>query len=956
MLRFNGNKKINAIAYENEDLKPFIQSEANILAGELDRTMPGSRGATQVRNGNTVESIPYSQSKVSSEGIEAIQSATGASYEKIKKALNAIQEDHGKENNVLSKKIELIIDNRLTNGYADDVMGMDIPPHPDYILAKENIKEGLPNTHLNIPQKDKFKVMPSNIEKEMPQIDIDIPKSEIALSNDLPGESKFKTNTWRNAEFMQDPATQKVIDDINAVYEVKPNQQSFEIANTELNKDFDGFVNRIKTNGIKTAEDSVGAGIVTNKLLSQAKENGDYSQVKDWLQTVRPQVTDIAQSLQALSTWKQLTPEGTLLKAQRVVDSATEEIKKSNPRMFNDVMEKVNANPDMANDILKKAGIPQLTNDDVAFITNQMDKIEGMENGRAKDIEFAKVKQLIADKVPSTFKDKALAYQRISLLLNPKTMTRNVLGNVVMGGLENIKDIPATLIDKAIGSRTGSRTTTLPSLPTQLKGLGKGFKEAMEDFKLGVDTSPSSGQFDLPQSQAFRKGIMGKLEKATSFGLTLGDRPFWQGAYDESLRQQMKLNKVSVASEEMKQKAKEFAEDRTFQNVSGLVDGFKSLQKGLNFGKNVGLGNIVLPFTKTPANILDKAIDYSPIGGIKGATNLVMGLKNGTLDQKKVVDQLSRGLTGSTLIAMGYQMAKSGLLTGKSDKDKDVAALEKQAGKSEYAWKLGDTYRTVDWMQPAAIPLMIGADIFHQGKDSKHLNNTIVEAVMSGGDTLFKQSLLQGVQKFFGGSSNSAGFMDNLADAGLNAATQMVPSGLKQVNQLMDKKARDTSGDGKVESTINQMKSRIPGLAQTLPAKVDTMGKEINQFQGKNNPFNVLFNPGYTTKFDPSPGEKLALNIYENGGGKEFFPRVVDKKIEVSNKGKKETFNLTPAQKQEYQKLLGENTAMEFDKLGRDSNFSKMSTESQSEKLEKILSKVSKSSKEEMIRRLKNNR
>ena len=99
----------------------------------------------------------------------------------------------------------------------------------------------------------------------------------------------------------------------------------------------------------------------------------------------------------------------------------------------------------------------------------------------------------------------------------------------------------------------------------------------MSDAKNGVDTNPSRGQYELPNKTIF-KGKIGKLEKATSIGLTLGDRPFYQAAYDESLRQSMKIANVTEPTKLMKESATKMADDRTYQNVSSLVKGFRNIQ------------------------------------------------------------------------------------------------------------------------------------------------------------------------------------------------------------------------------------------------------------------------------------------------------------------------------------------------------------------------------------------
>jgi hypothetical protein len=768
---------------------------------------------------------------------------------------------------------------------------------------------------------EKPDIVPPKIDTSNARIE---PPNLSALGGDsaLFKESQFKSNTLKNAEMLQQKETQKTIDNIHAMYEVKPNAESVERANAELSTDPQKVIDRIKnTEALNSAEDAAAAGLITNQLRQEAEKTGDYTKLKDWLETVQPKVTATAQSLQAISTWKKLTPEGALMKAQQVVGK----VNRDGEKLFGKDFEKV-----------------ELTADEMQFINDTMKKVEAMPEGREKDLEFAKVKKVIAEKIPVTLQDKIKALQRISLLLNPKTLlSRNPLGNLILGGLENVKDIPGALVDRAVSLKTGQRTTLAPSLEglkTQGKGLLKGAKETLEDAKLGVNTSPSAGQFDLPDAQIFKKGVLSKFEKATNVGLELGDRPFYQAAYDDYLRQQMKIGKVEKPSEAMVEKAKAYAEERTLQNVSALVKGFKGVQEGLNQmstgNKDLGLGTFALPFTKTPANILDKAIDYSPIGSIKAVKQL---FQKGDFDQKKFVDHIGRSLTGSAMIILGYDLAKDGLLTGNANKDKDVAALEKQTGKSPYSFKVGNTYRTFDWMQPAAIPLAIGADIFNEGKNRKEATSVIGEAIKSGGTTLLSQSLLQGVQRLFGGNN----IMDSIGSTISNIPTQFVPSFLKQTAQLTDDTQRDTYDPDKMQSILNQLKVRVPGASKTLEPKIDTLGREVKQFQGDNGLFNVLLNPGYTTKENATPAEKMVLDIYEKTGSKIQFPRVTSNSITYKvNKEDSKTVQLTSEEKTKLQKFIGQSTNDKFNKLINDSYFTSLTAKDKAKELQKVLTEI----------------
>ena len=788
------------------------------------------------------------------------------------------------------------------------------------VLQKPNLKplgQELPIGNTNTPIQPILKPVDNN---RVLGASIDNPlNTVVGKVNETPltKTSEFKTNTMRNAEILKTPEAQKIIDDIGATYEVKPNEQSVARALDELQTNFDGAMERIrKADTLTSAEDATAAGLITRELRQRAEQSGNYAELKTWLETVQPKVTSTAQSLQAISTWKKLTKEGILSKAQQVVDSTNREGKKIYGKNFTPI---------------------ELTEGDLKNITDTMDKYEKLPAGIEKERELQKAKQIIADKIPPTIAEKVKTIQRISLLLNPKTQVRNVLGNVILTGLENVKDIPGTALDKLVSLKTGERTTTLPSLKTQAKGFIQGAKDTLGDYKAGVSTSQAKGQFDLPEGTVFKNKALNNLERVTNTSLELGDRPFYQAAYNDALRQQMKLKGATTATEAMQNTAKQVAEERTLQNVSALVNGFKKIQTGLNNltgNPDFGIGTFALPFTKTPANILDKAVDYSPVGSIKAISQL---LSKKEFNQKLFIDRVSRSLTGTGMIMLGYDMAKNGLLTGSANKDKDVAAFERQTGKTPYSIKTGNIYNSIDFLQPAAIPLIIGADIYQNGKSKNDAKNIISDAIISGGTTLFDQSLLQGMQRLFGGNNPVQGIANSLTDI----PTQFVPTALKQVTQLIDPTMRDTYNADKNISTLNQLKAKVPGLSQTLQPRIDTFGRTVQQFNGNNNPFNVLFNPGYTNTYNPNDTEKMIVDLYNQTGDKAHFPRVAKNAITYkAEKDKNVTINLTPQEKTKLQQFIGQQTQERYSSALQNSDFLNKSARDKVKYLQSILTKI----------------
>ncbi len=144
MKEVSKDRRAKAYMFENPEVKPFFQAEANRLLGELDRAEP----AQSYYNGwakwemsfEAAQDIPevYRTKRVASPSIVHLRDDVKMSYDDIRKGLNAIIKDNGAENIAAAKKIEFELNDRLLKGYIDDD-GYEIPADQDYInLLKDN--------------------------------------------------------------------------------------------------------------------------------------------------------------------------------------------------------------------------------------------------------------------------------------------------------------------------------------------------------------------------------------------------------------------------------------------------------------------------------------------------------------------------------------------------------------------------------------------------------------------------------------------------------------------------------------------------------------------------------------------------------------------------------------------------------------------------------------------------
>jgi hypothetical protein len=141
-----GKRNVKAYMYENPEVKPFFQAEANVMLGELNRTTKGEKQFLYGDfDGYGAESYyrVVGTTRHTSDDIAYLRDTLNYSYADIEKGLKAIIEDDGKENNAISKRIEFLLNDRLLNGYRDMDSGYEYPPNQGYVnlLNEKQITE-----------------------------------------------------------------------------------------------------------------------------------------------------------------------------------------------------------------------------------------------------------------------------------------------------------------------------------------------------------------------------------------------------------------------------------------------------------------------------------------------------------------------------------------------------------------------------------------------------------------------------------------------------------------------------------------------------------------------------------------------------------------------------------------------------------------------------------------------
>ena len=713
------------------------------------------------------------------------------------------------------------------------------------------------------------------------------------------GKSKFYGNITERSKFLTEENRSKLAQEEDIKYYDKiTNKESLDMAMKKLKAGGQNEIDNWFSRNNKETYDStdVAEGWI---MLKRAQDSGDYDMMVNVAKKMREMGTKSGQAIQMYNLLGRLTPEGMVKYATSELDDAWNIASKNKTKKW------VNNNKNSF----------ELTPDETKFIVDQMEKISTMEDGYEKNVEIAKVQKMLQDKLPPEKGQGLKAWMRISMLFNPKTQVRNILGNAVITPVNALADVVASRVDKSIAKKTGVRTSGTTSLKNYAKGFKKGLYESYNDFKQGISTRDIQGnRFEVGQGKSFNErhtGALAKQRNAVSkafnrvdsmlgFLLDVGDRPFYETSFVNSINNQKILNNTNEVTQDMLDIATNEALARTWQDNNEYTKFVLNVRRGMNKLniKGYGLGDVLIPFAKTPANLTKAIVDYSPVGLVKTLTSDYKKLKNNistgtvtSMQQHEFAQNLGKAVAGTMLYVAGYALAEAGIITGANDEDKDVSDFMKNTlGIQPYSIKIGDKSFTYDWAQPVAAPFAVMADLKNVDKGTGML-----EAVNSVTDTAFnillEQSFLTGIQDVLGSYGSKVEGIENQI-FGLPA--RAVPTFVKQINDLIDPYSRMVYEQNKqIESAKNQVKTKVPGLSKELPVTRDTLGRKVEKYGGDNNIFNVFFNPANTSKGKVSESAKEIYKVYKATKNKDIMPRYPSPILGLNNKQKSQFLKIS---------------------------------------------------------------
>lgn len=692
----------------------------------------------------------------------------------------------------------------------------------------------------------------------------------------------------------------------------------------------------------KTSNDLFATGAV---LYNEAIQSGNTKLALDVLSDYQMLGTNTAQGLQAASIIKNLTPEGQLYIMQKDVaklnDGRSETAKRKRPEGYK-------IDPELAD----------------AFINAK--------DAAARDAAVTAIQQDIASQIPASFAEKWRALRYLNMLGNVKTQARNLLGNTAMMVLTGAKNTTLTGIEYLANKLSGGKYERNTAFGVRdYMDAAKKYYKTVDDFVNG-----DSKYMESNLNDSFSRGIqdarkifgskpLEAYRKATQWAMTQGDVLFIRPQFARSLSGYLKARgmdantftqivngdiQATTEQQNLIHNATEYAareaQEATFHDSNAISDAVSKV--GKNWPAPVrAIFEGILPFRKTPANVLVRAEEYSPLGVVNTAVNAYQAAKglNGKT-AADVINSFSKTATGTSLFALGALLAKAGLARGTED-DEEQAAFDKMQGKQDFSIVLpdGSSY-TIDWLSPASVPFFMGVAFSDAMADGDITVGEFLKAIDTLTEPMIEMSMLQGVND----ALDQIRFADNaLVNFALNQMVNYVSQGIGnslfgQVERITEKNrettytASDTPEGRTWERTLGKIMNKLPGEYNQVEY-VDAWGRTQSSGSAAERAFSNLLSPGYIGKNRSTEVDNELQRLYDAGQTNVFPSRIsmTDTVGVYRSDGRKtEERRLTKDEYVQYQKVMGQ-TSLELVKdLMRSPVYNGMSDEAKASAISEI--------------------
>jgi hypothetical protein len=369
----------------------------------------------------------------------------------------------------------------------------------------------------------------------------------------------------------------------------------------------------------------------------------------------------------------------------------------------------------------------------------------------------------------------------------------------------------------------------------------------------------------------------------------------------------------------MQKAATETAAYQTFTKPLGETGQF--VQKISN---SHPLLKIPFTFVRTPTNILKYAGERTILSGF---SKKVRGkifkeakfFKKGSLTFAPASvaqsEQMARIIVGSAIAGGAYTLAVNGFITGGGPSNTRERAVKYASGWQPYSIRIGEMNYSFARGEPIGTIVGIVADLYEIREHATDTEITDLTALITAAiaKNVLSKTWTKGLSDLVEAVSDPDRYGENYIR---KLAGTVIPTGLAQAARAQDPVLREA------RTVLDVIKSRIPGLSQTLLPRYDVFGQPI-VLEGSAGP--DFLSPIYESRIkdDPVVRELLELKI---------FPAKLQRKIRGAE--------LSDKQYAELQIMAGTTMKQILDRAVATPNWGKQLPFARSEYIKKVVEKT----------------
>lgn len=441
-------------------------------------------------------------------------------------------------------------------------------------------------------------------------------------------------------------------------------------------------------------------------------------------------------------------------------------------------------------------------------------------------------------------------YRINAMLSGPGTQEVNFISNLVQG--------VAIPTQQALGAAVSlNKTQMLHAGRTLRHSLGSSWESIQTALKAGyndeaiLDPFPFSGKLDIDQVKPTT--IAGKVIQSPSRLLLTADEMFKQAQYRGRVAADalMEADARGISGMQRTEFVKRYIRDSfTSDGAATRGDALLQAQRSTftepldgdisrsiqRFAANHAIVRFIIPFVRTPLNILSQGFQSMPVmGAMSGRWRADIRAGGSRAAQAK-----GKQVIGTSLVVMGAHLASEGLITGGGPSDPKVRKQWLETN-SPYSFRIQNEDGSVSWqpygrLEPLAYPLAIISDLVtileHSDNISRFEREEAIKAVtMAIAENTVNKTFTRGISDFMKllvdqSPETSSSVLNNMVGT-------FIPNAIPQVLNNDEKM--------EVRTFLDALRSRV-GMDGDMDRKRNGVGEVSKNYGAKYDPMRIFVN------------------------------------------------------------------------------------------------------------------